>query len=85
MLLKGHATHVGCVTFSPDGKRLASASGDRTVKIWDTQTGDELLSLGGYPVMLTRVAFSPDGNLLATTGPGQTIMLWNATPLPEKP
>ena len=40
--LKGHTALVNCACFSPDGKRLASASGDRTVKLWDVATNQDL-------------------------------------------
>jgi WD40 repeat protein len=55
------------------------------VKVWDAQTGQELLTLkvptGGAR---NSVAFSPDGKRLARAG-GSTVTIWDATPLPEKP
>jgi WD40 repeat protein/serine/threonine protein kinase len=69
---KGHAGDVISVAFSPDGKRVASASGGRRsegkpgeVKVWDAQTGQELLSLQGGNGDVRGVAFSPDGKRLA--------------------
>src|SRR5262249_12821408 len=51
----------------PDGKRLASASQDQTVKVWDAQTGQELLSIK-HAYQVSDVAFSPDGQRLASAG-----------------
>ena len=61
------------VAFSPDGQRLASASADRTVKVWDAATGQEILTLKGRrqaPGACTSVAFSPDGKRLASAASG---------------
>ncbi len=65
--LDGHTDIVSSVAFSPDGKRIASASGDRTVKMWDAATGQQMLSLNGHSYAALSVAFSPDGSRLAST------------------
>ena len=81
--MPGHREEIQCLTFSPDGKTLASAGGDGVVKLWDAATGEELLNLEGYTGPVWMVAFSPDGKALATlssTGrdkPGE-IVLWRA-------
>ena len=54
------------VAFSPDGKRLASASEDQTVKVWDATSGQETLTLKGHTDWVLSVAFSPDGKRLAS-------------------
>jgi WD40 repeat protein len=74
------------VAFSPDGQRLASSSGGGNlfpgeVKVWDAQTGQELLTFKGSHGW---VRFSPDGHRLASGG-GERVTIWDATPLPEKP
>src|SRR5262249_28581557 len=46
--LEGHADQVRCMAYSADGKRLASGSNDRTVRVWDTATGRQLLTLRGH-------------------------------------
>jgi WD40 repeat protein len=59
--LRGHADSVTGVAFSPDGKRLATASWDYTAKVWDAESGKELLTLRGHAASVDRVAFSPNG------------------------
>jgi WD40 repeat protein len=81
--LEGHKDQVNSVAFSPDGKLLASASSDRTIKIWDTATGKELRTLTGHDASVMAVAFSPDGKSLASVAyqalgfPDMGAMLWD--------
>jgi WD40 repeat protein len=64
--LEGHKDKVNAVAFSPDGKLLASASDDTTIKIWDTQTGKELRTLIPNKKSVDWVVFSPDAKWLAS-------------------
>jgi WD40 repeat protein/serine/threonine protein kinase len=77
--LRGHAAAAAGLAWSPNGKRLASASRDGSLKIWDTASGRELLTLsaGSQPM---APAFSPDGNRLATLCADGVLRIWDATP-----
>jgi WD40 repeat protein len=69
--LEGHTGAVVAVSFSPDGRRLASASHDGSVKVWDAQAGQELLTLRGHAGSVSSVCFSPDGRRLASASYGR--------------
>jgi WD40 repeat protein len=64
--LKKHEWGVWSVAFSPDGKTLASGSGDMTINLWDVQRGQARVTLKSYRATMRAVAFSPDGKTLAT-------------------
>ncbi|MGJ5692967.1 NACHT and WD repeat domain-containing protein [Streptomyces pratensis] len=78
-VFRGHEQDVNAVTWSPDGSRLATASDDGTVRIWDAREA-------GNPVVLTRrhgdgvyaVAWSPDGKRLAGGSRNRSVTIWDA-------
>ena len=74
---EGYTEGVYSVAFSPDGNTLASGSGDTTIKIWDIQTVEEIVTLEGHTDYVGIVAFSPDGLTLASGSKDTTIKLWD--------
>jgi WD40 repeat protein len=91
LTLKGETNNIRCVTYSPDGKRLASGHGlssrearnlgvqpsSGEVRIWDAVTGREIISLNGHAESVSRVVFSPDGKRLASSS-GPEVKVWDA-------
>ena len=77
-LLEGHTRGVGSVAWSPDGNRLASGSGDATIRIWDPAHENELLKLIGHEGPVNSVVWSPDGKELASGSADHTVRLWDA-------
>jgi WD40 repeat protein/class 3 adenylate cyclase len=78
LTLRGHIDIIWNATFSPDDKRIATASADGTAIVWDATTGEQLLSLKSNDFEIESVAFSPDGKLLATGGDDNIARLWDA-------
>jgi flagellar hook assembly protein FlgD len=71
--------HIGyfIVSFSRDGKTLASGNDDYTIKLWNVETGQEIRTLSGHNNNVTGVSFSPDGKTLVSGSFDYTIKLWN--------
>src|SRR5205085_11719873 len=78
-IYRGHHNAVSAVVWSPDGKRIASASYDKTVQVWDAATGHLSLNYRGHSNMVSAVAWSPDGKDIASASFDKTVQIWDAT------
>ncbi len=91
--LDGHAADVNAVMFTPDGRRLLTASADRTVKLWDVKLGLEVMTLRRATAPIVALSASRDGSVLAaggelnipSTAPKNQFWLWRAPPLEPAP
>jgi WD40 repeat protein len=77
--LEGHSSEVSSVAFSHDSTRLASASYDNTVKVWDVSSGACLQTLEGHSSEVSSVAFSHDSTRLASASYDNTVKVWDAS------
>ncbi|MFG3818211.1 WD40 repeat domain-containing protein, partial [Limnothrix redekei] len=77
--LQGHSGWVLSVSWSPDGKTLATGSFDKTVKLWNVASGQEIATLQGHSGGVSSVSWSPDGKTLATDSYDNTVKLWPMT------
>jgi WD40 repeat protein len=75
--LEGHQGYVTSVSFSPDGKTLASASFDKKIMLWDVATGKKIRTFPGHSDKIYTVSFSPDSRTLASGGADNVIKLWD--------
>lgn len=74
--LTGHTGAINSLAFSPDGKILASASNDKTIKLWDLASHKQLATLSGHSTAVKLVTFSPDGITLASASSSE-VKLWD--------
>lgn len=77
--LRGHRDALLAAALAPDGKLVATASYDQTIRLWDVDTGKELRLLKGHNGPIFDVAFDPSGRLLASASGDRTVKLWDAT------
>ncbi|MBE7504188.1 MAG: protein kinase [Verrucomicrobiales bacterium] len=74
----GHSARLWSAAFSPDGRRMVSASEDGTAKVWDLATGQELLTLVGHEDSVRSAAWSPDGSQIVTGSKDYVARIWDA-------
>lgn len=77
VLQVGHLAQVNSIAFTADGRTIVTASDDRSIRLWDAQTGELLRVLTGHSGPVSRLALSPDGKILASGGGDGTIRLWS--------
>jgi len=75
---RGHTDRANAVRWSPDGKRITSASDDRTVQIWDSVTGRHTMTYQGHTRFIFAVTWSPDGKYIAAGGDANPISIIDA-------
>ncbi|KAJ8067044.1 hypothetical protein OCU04_004424 [Sclerotinia nivalis] len=75
--LEGHSGLVWSIAFSPDGTKVASGSNDKTIRLWDTATGESLQTFENHSSSVHSIAFSPDGTKVASGSIDLTIRLWD--------
>jgi eukaryotic-like serine/threonine-protein kinase len=84
-VMPDHLGDVNCVVFSPNNRLIASASGDRSVRIWRVSDGESLAVLSEHTAEVRSLAFSPSGRRLISGSWDSTVRIWDADSLAEKP
>ena len=81
----GHTLVVGRLAFSPDGRTLATGSGDNTVRLWEVATGGERSRFTGHSTYISSLAFAPDGRKLAAASDDAPVYIWDVVGLAQPP
>lgn len=79
LIYMGHTAAVNCITWSPDGEYIASASDDQTVQVWNASTGLSLFTYRGHSEPVNSVAWSPNGRYIASASNDRTVQIWEAS------
>jgi Tol biopolymer transport system component len=76
-ILRGHEDSLSSAAFSPDGTRIVTASRDKTARLWDVETGQEIAVMRGHEDSVWNASFSPDGTRIVTASGDKTARLWD--------
>src|SRR5262249_29413183 len=79
LVLRGHTDAVWCVCVSADGKRVLTGSADKSLRLWDADTGKQLRVFAGHTARIIGAAISPDGRSVLSGSDDGTTRLWDAT------
>jgi WD40 repeat protein len=82
LIYRGHSNAVTAVAWSPDGKRIASASADKSVQVWDTSNGGLVFVNSSHTKKVLAVAWSPDGRRIASGSEDKSVQVWS--PIKDK-
>ncbi|KIM25799.1 hypothetical protein M408DRAFT_33532, partial [Serendipita vermifera MAFF 305830] len=78
-ILSGHTSFVNSVSFSPNGRRIASGSDDHTIRVWDAETGATVVGpLQGHTDSVQSISFSPDGKRIVSGSRDSSLRVWDA-------
>ena len=81
--LPGHQNTISQIKYSPDGKLIASAGWDNSIKLWDAENGKLMATLTGHTDGVNSIAFSPDGQTLVSGSEDKTIKIWDLANQPK--
>ncbi|MHC5673009.1 MAG: hypothetical protein ACYTXL_13575, partial [Nostoc sp.] len=75
--INGHGNSVNAVAITPNGKQVISASSDKTLKVWNLETGEKQFTLNGHIFWVNAVAITPDGKQVISASDDKTLKVWN--------